>query len=104
LVGESDKRTDKAIADDTDTSVNSSASSDKNVSLSFGSDTDFLLGETYAIIDPEVKSDGLLSFGSPLPPGIIQAVKPWMKMVSKKMSSVPFSPSISNPKGKRLRT
>jgi hypothetical protein len=74
LVGESDKRTDKSIADDTDTSVNSSVSSDKNDSLSFGSDTDFLLGETYAIIDPEVKSDGWLSFGSLLRLGIIKAV------------------------------
>jgi hypothetical protein len=74
LVGESDKRTDKAMSDDIDTSVNSSASSDKNDSLSFGSDTDLLLGEMYAIIDPEVKSNGLLSFGSLLRPGIIQAV------------------------------
>jgi hypothetical protein len=75
LVGESDKRTDKAIAVDTDSSVNSSASSDENdSSLSFGSDADFLLGETYAIMDPEVKRDGSLSFGSLLHLGIIQAV------------------------------
>jgi hypothetical protein len=75
LVGESDKRTDKANADDTDSSVNSSASSDKNDSSHiFGSDTDFLLGETYAIMDPEVKRNGSLSFGSLLRTGIIQAV------------------------------
>jgi hypothetical protein len=91
LVGKSDKRTDKAIADDTDTSVNSSASSDKNDSLSFGSDTDFLLGETYAIIDPEVKCNGLLSFRSLLRPGIIQAVTQALdEDVVKKMFSFPF--------------
>jgi hypothetical protein len=107
LVGESDKRTDKAIAADTDSSVNSSASSDKNdSSLSFGSDADFLLGETYAIMDPEVKRDGLLSFASLLRPGIIQAVTQALDedIVQKKVFFFPFSPGISNLKEKRLRT
>jgi hypothetical protein len=105
LVGESDKRTDKAIVDDTDASVNSSASAEKNDSLSFGSDTDFLLGETYAIMDPEVQRDGSLSFGSLLRPEIIQAVTQALdEDVVKKMFSLPFSPGISNLKVKRLRT
>jgi hypothetical protein len=40
-------------------------------SLSFGSDTDFL-SDSYIIMDPEVKRNGTVVFGSLLRPGIIQ--------------------------------
>jgi hypothetical protein len=44
-----------------------------SVSLSFGSDTDYL-SDTYVIINAEVKRNGSLETGSLLLPGIIQTV------------------------------